>query len=106
MSSEKIKEQANNALTELEEAVYQTVLNFNYVHRCFTEDFCHELELRADDDIEIVRHILNKLKAKGLVENLKGDNMVNENAWHPSNSAKAREKAKAKAENFVGRITP
>ena len=31
MSSEKIKKQANNALTELEEAVYQTVLNYNYV---------------------------------------------------------------------------
>ena len=39
MSSEKIKKQAKNALTELEEAVYQTVLNYNYVYRCLTEDF-------------------------------------------------------------------
>lgn len=106
MSSEKIKEQAINALTELEKAVYQTVLNYNYIHRCLTEDFCHELGLRERDDIEIIRQILNKLKAKGLVENLKGENTVNENAWHPSKSTEAREKAKAKAENFVGRITP
>ena len=106
MNSKERKDQAMNALSELEEAVYETVVNYNYVHRCLTEDFCFELGLTKSEDIEIVRLILNKLKVKGLVENLKGKSIVNYNAWHPSKSAEARERARAVRENYPGHLTP
>ena len=84
MNSNNCKKQAKDALTVLEDTVYQTVLNYNCVHRSLTEDFCRELGLTEDGDTEIVRHILNKLKAKGLVKNLTAYDIVNENAWLPT----------------------
>ena len=75
----KKKNQANHALRELKEAVYHTVLEHNPINRCLTEDFSFELGLTTPEDIEIIRSVLNKLKAEGLVENLEG----NEDAWKP-----------------------
>ncbi|MDE0703412.1 MAG: hypothetical protein OXH59_06790 [Rhodospirillaceae bacterium] len=79
MISEKTKNQANDALRELKEAIYHTVLDHNYAKRCLTKDFSFELGWTTSQDVEIVRGILNKLKAEGLVENLEG----NEEAWRP-----------------------
>ena len=84
MCSESIRERVHAALTELEEAVYEAVLNYNYVQRCLTEDHCRELDLTSPNDIEIVRHIFYRLKEKGLVDNLKSPDIVNDNAWHPT----------------------
>ena len=79
MISEEVKNQTNNALRKLREAVYHTVLDHNYANRCLTEDFSFELGLTTPEGIEIIRSVLNKLKAEGLVENLEG----NEDAWRP-----------------------
>lgn len=69
--------QAATALRELEEAVYHTVLDHNYAKRSLTEDFSFELGLTKPEDIAIIRIILNKLKVRGLVENV-GEN---EDCW-------------------------
>lgn len=79
MTCKETKNQASSALRKLKEAVYHTVLDHNYASRCLTKDFSFELGFTTPKDIEIVRSILNKLKAEGLVENLEG----NEDAWRP-----------------------
>lgn len=79
MTCKETKNQANSALRKLKEAVYHIVLDHNYAKRCLTKDFSFELGLTTPKAIEIVRNILNELKAEGLVENLEG----NEDAWRP-----------------------
>ena len=79
MVCEETKNQANNALRELKKVVYHMVLDHNYAERCLTQDFSSKLGWTTPQDVEIIRSILNKLKAEGLVENLEG----NEDAWRP-----------------------
>ena len=78
-TSENLKDQAEQAITTLEEAVYHTVLEHNPINRSLTEDFSFELGLTTPEDIAIVKSILYKLKHKGLVQNFAG----NEDCWIP-----------------------
>ena len=78
MISEKMKNQAKNALKELEEVVLHALYDIQDTSWSKkTEQITYNLSFIKPEDIEIIRSILNKLKAEGKVENLEG----NEDAW-------------------------
>ncbi len=80
MISEKMKNQAKNALKELEEVVLHALYDIQDTSWSKkTEQITYNLSFIKPEDIEIIRSVLNKLKAEGLVENLEG----NEDAWKP-----------------------
>ena len=63
--------QAKKALRELEEVVFFSLQDLEYLTEpTTTRNISHSLNFTADSEVQIVKCVLNKLKAEGRVGNM------------------------------------
>lgn len=77
MNSMEVLARQQDLVNELENIVYNVVLERNTAARCLTRDFSYEIGLMSSEGIQITRQILKRLKFYGKIENIAN----NPDAW-------------------------